>query len=485
MLRRCGVHCRTAFVTDVEGDLSYFLRYCERSKVVAWRNEGLVFRDPSSHFVCGGDVFDHGDDITFARALLAFHDAHPSRVHLILGNRDINKMAFGGPVERALSEINLSPSDTQRIAFPFTLPCAANSAKYLPYAEYLEANDLPSVTTRATFIQWALAYKMGAAKAFGHRRNELQRLCGEVVSDDDVAQSFIDAARPGGVYYEYLRRGKIAEILDGALFVHGGVVDENVGFVPEGPMLMGSAPLVRGRNIMLEHGTAEEWLDALNSLKEDSFRRWAMGDDGMFLRQYAFPVTVVPHSVVVHALVGTHGPRYLGLSAVEFLNRSGVVTVCGGHQPAGDIPSTVQQPGLFSLAADNSYCGGNGTRGASVVEVLLEDDGSVLIHGLRADGAPYEFVATDTPVGRHLGDGWWVKARLEKNLYEAQRTRDAYRSKEVQILSADEVEARLSQRREPPVGGWAPERWSKQQLASAPKVVKVKRTRRQKNNEKV
>ncbi|KEG14019.1 hypothetical protein DQ04_00671220 [Trypanosoma grayi] len=475
MLRRCGLHRRTAFLTDVEGDLSYFRRYVELSRVVTWRNDGLSFCDNASHFVYGGDVFDRGDDMTFAKVLLDFHDAYPSRVHLILGNRDINKMAFGAPTAKMLEEAGVTPEEAQRLVFPIDLATTRGAKQWMPYAEYLKGKGLPPTVTKVTFLQWALAYKMGGMETFECRRRELKRLHGRNVTDEEVAQSFLDAARPEGVYYEYLRRGNIAEVIDGALFVHGIVDDENAGIVPERQSIL-DAEGGKRQNFMTEKRSAEEWVNALNEFKEEGFRQWMESGGGMFLRQYAFPVSFVPHSIVVHPLVGSNGPHYLGLDAVEFLNRSGVVAVCGGHQPSGDTPSVVQQPGLVSISADNSYCAGDGTRGAGVMEVLLEEDGTINVHGLRADGTPYEFAATGKLVGRHMGDGWWVKVKLKEGLYEVQRTSDAYRSKETQILTVDEVDTRLRKWSEPPVGGEAPERWSMQQLAPKPSVVKTKRT---------
>ncbi|KAH9577985.1 Calcineurin-like phosphoesterase domain [Trypanosoma melophagium] len=473
---RCGIRRRTAFLTDVEGDLSYFIRYTELSKVVAWSNGALAFRDNTSHFVYGGDVFDRGNDLRFSRALLSFYDTYPTRVHLILGNRDINKMVFGLTMKQVLGEAQLPPEVAQRLLFPIPLTHHSGLCKkYLSYAEYLKEKGLPLKMTRTTFVQWALSYKMGAASTFEYRLRELREERGDSVTEEDVAQSFLDAASPGGVYYEYLKRGKIADIVDGALFVHGTVANLNVGFVPSKQFSAENGP-VQGCNFMTNHGSAEEWVKALNDFKEEGFREWKSGGSGIFLRQYAYPVSVAPHSVVVQSLVGINGPRYLELDAVEFLNRSGVTTVCGGHQPSGDSPSIVQQPGLVSIAADNSYCAGDGTRGASCVEVLLEEDGVVRVHGLRTDGVPYNFEATGRLLGRHLGGGWWVKLKLSENLYEIQRTHDGYRSKEVQLLTTDEVEKRLREWNQPPIGGEAPERWNKRDLAPSPGVLKTKRS---------
>lgn len=476
MLRSCRTRLRIAYVTDVEGDFSYFARYAERSKVVSWNQGVLSFRDATSHFVYGGDAFDRGDDISFAEALLAFHDAYPSRVHLMLGNRDINKMVFGSPMMKVLGNGPFPPRAAQAFLFPDVMAKMSDRVNPLPYEQFLHQTSGSPVTGKTTLVQWALTHKMGGARTFEHRREELRRLRGQTLSDDEVAQSFLNSALPGGVYYEYLRRGRIALILDGVLFVHGAVVNENVGVLPneESSLECVSTPT---HNVMIQQGTADEWVDALNRFKNRQFEQWSAGGEGAALRRYAFPFPCVPYSVVVHSLTSSGSPRYLGLGGVEFLNRSGIHAVCGGHQPTGDTPCIVQQPGLLSISADNSYCSGGGTRGSSVVEVLFEDDGVVAISGLREDGTPYDFTATGSVVGRHLGAGWWVKVKSGDDRYEAQRTRDSYRTKEVLVLTSDEVEAHLRQSSDPPVDGDAPERWTKEELFPTSTAIKTRRTR--------
>nr|CCC94101.1 conserved hypothetical protein [Trypanosoma congolense IL3000] len=477
MLRLSRAHLRIAFVTDVEGDLTYFARYVDWSKVVSWKDGRLTFRDSASHFIYGGDAFDRGCDISFSKALMAFQDEYPSRVHLMLGNRDINKMVFGSPVVEALQHTHLLPSLAQKIIFPGVLMCPDGREKGVSYEDFLRERNMPLVTTKATLIQWMLTHKMGSAHTFEHRRKELCQLGYGEQGDEGVADSFIGSAQPGGVYYEYLKRGKIATIIDGILFVHGAVVDENVGVVPRSEDTSESGALSEdsASNFVLQRQSAEEWVSALNGFKEVQFQQWSAGGKGAALRQYALPFEYSPHSVVVHSLTAPGWPRYLGLGGVEFLNRSGISVVCGGHQPTGDSPSVVQQPGLLSISADNSYCGGDGTRGSSVVEILFDDDGAVGISGRRVDGATYSFMAPDGVVGRHLGDGWWVKLKVSDDLYEVQQTCNSYRDKQVRFLSRREVDACLASSSGTVVGGEPPERWTREQLMPIPSAIKTRR----------
>ena len=53
------------------------------------------FTDPGVGFVYGGDVVDRGpDDLTMTKTLVEFKRLYPSRVVLLIGNREHTKMAL-------------------------------------------------------------------------------------------------------------------------------------------------------------------------------------------------------------------------------------------------------------------------------------------------------------------------------------------------------------------------------------------------------
>ena len=85
------------FCTDVEGDLAHWSRYLRLSKVLEpGRSPGLppTLRR-GCHFVFGGDAADLGGrDLAVVRDLVHLKESYPDRVHLILGNRDINKARY-------------------------------------------------------------------------------------------------------------------------------------------------------------------------------------------------------------------------------------------------------------------------------------------------------------------------------------------------------------------------------------------------------
>ena len=115
---------QVSFLTDVEGDASYFDRFVENSRVLCFEptnpsfensnagsrnffpyNKQVTFRADSSMLVYGGDACDKGgSDLYVLRQLLSLHHRYPDRVHLLMGNRDINKM-------RICSEMGSDHSD--------------------------------------------------------------------------------------------------------------------------------------------------------------------------------------------------------------------------------------------------------------------------------------------------------------------------------------------------------------------------------------
>lgn len=80
------------YASDVEGNLKYWNSYVSSSKVLE-RRDGHIHLKENCHFVYGGDVCDRGrGDIRILKDLVNLKLAYPDRVHLIMGNRDINKM---------------------------------------------------------------------------------------------------------------------------------------------------------------------------------------------------------------------------------------------------------------------------------------------------------------------------------------------------------------------------------------------------------
>eukprot|EP01065_Artemidia_motanka_P008377 TRINITY_DN14201_c0_g1_i2.p2 TRINITY_DN14201_c0_g1~~TRINITY_DN14201_c0_g1_i2.p2 ORF type:complete len:213 (+),score=80.64 TRINITY_DN14201_c0_g1_i2:49-639(+) len=180
-----------AYFTDIEGDYESWIAHVDNSRALWRAGDGSVRLEDGFHFVYGGDAVDHmNGDLRVVRALLRLHDDYPGRVHLILGNRDINKLRF--PHELSPEQIDGLPlADHPGV---FWLPGSKRpSASGCLTREQLDGN------TAAARLRWILADTMNCGKAFDYRREELAILRGcteEEVTDDDVVQSFRDESTP-------------------------------------------------------------------------------------------------------------------------------------------------------------------------------------------------------------------------------------------------------------------------------------------------
>ncbi len=152
-----------------------------------------------------GDVWDKGGmDLYVMRQLLSLRRRHPDRVHFLMGNRDINKM-------RIVDEIGGIDASS--------LP--KHEGVYWLLRGLLPTDQKPSIPTNAAErLQWMLSNTMGSIHAFEFRRDELKReriaimsetsvtpslevermirgtTSSAIVSDDDVAQSYIHSCCP-------------------------------------------------------------------------------------------------------------------------------------------------------------------------------------------------------------------------------------------------------------------------------------------------
>ena len=202
-----------SFLTDVEGDGLYFDRFVQNSKVLEFKprsptfkaddyfpySHELAFKEdvgPRTNLVYGGDVCDKGgQDLYVLRQLISLKERHPSRVHLLLGNRDINKL-------RILDELQPKP----------------HKGVYWLRQRAPGRNVAP--LEKAKRLEWMLSNTMGSPNAFELRRNELMRekyaninkepvpfdldiaeiskVVGNV-TDDEVVKSYIEVCSPSGL----------------------------------------------------------------------------------------------------------------------------------------------------------------------------------------------------------------------------------------------------------------------------------------------
>lgn len=189
------------YIGDVEGDWSHFCNFVDHSQGLSFvlKEEHDNRRLPEHlelqledgwHFVFGGDSWDKGPGTLRVLDTMVRAKKHwPSRVHLIFGNRDLNRMGW-------ISELADRDDD-------------ATPVKGLDlWGENAEVSE--PVDGEFECRRFELA--------------QLQNTLPEEIADDAVTQSYEDCLKQGGYFAEYMERSQLAILLGDNLFVDGQVV---------------------------------------------------------------------------------------------------------------------------------------------------------------------------------------------------------------------------------------------------------------------
>jgi len=414
------------FITDTEGNYDYWCRCVELSRVVHFDAEQqLEFTRPGEldKFVFGGDVFDKGPgDVRIASALVAFKKRYPSRVVLLAGNRDVNKL-------RLTAELCENDVDV-----PQPVPLYPRAPPQMAFRDFLEqcAREqgvaVDKANTTANRLRWILDKTMTAQGAFEHRRRELSILRskgsgsnvgaqldvgtsgddGIAVSDDEVARHFLTSVQSDdGFVWQYLRASQLAAVVGNTLFVHGGVPLESLGWVPSQRMSYRSPQpddTCGGSHLPVGHA-ASEWVDALNEFYQEGLRdfrsQMVWRTDGRTRGGEALLcMTSTPacfsRSVMVESLLQTGMPTDLDPRVEEYLSSRGVRRVVCGHKPCGDSPFVVLGNQVEFIHCDTTFSDTSARDRRGMVAAAVEVEGDPLqnyacVRGVLQDGASYDY----------------------------------------------------------------------------------------------
>eukprot|EP00956_Cyclotella_meneghiniana_P016540 scaffold26102_cov75-Cyclotella_meneghiniana.AAC.4 len=306
---------RIGYASDIEGHWDYFLDYVSRSNVIGWESipnqcpcnnfnynfYRLTLR-PNTHFIYGGDSVDKGPgDIRFTRALVDLKKRYPRRVHLLVGNRDLNKLRF--QTELGDYEMSLPLDEIQK---PFW------DKNALSYREYLEKQSgekpVEKRNTKVNKLKWMLDHTLGCPTTFEFRRQEiriLKQIYGQypinyesgidlsatvidnfevdtsvIVTDEQVVESFEHEINcEMGSLWQYLKHANIAVTIGNTIFVHGAIDALTMKYVPlldskfelptEVPKSISTMLSPSSNESTINNGTmienVHEWVESLNN----------------------------------------------------------------------------------------------------------------------------------------------------------------------------------------------------------------------------
>lgn len=377
---------------DLEGDWKRFDSYVTNSDVLYRDESGAVALRQGKSFVFLGDLSDRGPGtLRLMKILLDLKKKHPERITLILGNREINKMKIfslmnqyrNSPVpELIFPYYKTHLKEKYGLSFPEDISLEAFQKLAAPYDN--------EVTRLQVFL-----IGMNAKDAFEYRRKELSLLEKRSFSDEEVYFSFKRDMTKGSVMYEYLKEGELIKTIDGNLFTHGAITDENFGLVP-------------GETKNFED--LGEWQRKLNDFLQDEIDQWfedpTKGQDLLDYHAPRYGKKTNPYSVIYARFSDETGnPSPPSRSLVGRLKDNGIYRIIVGHTPTGDHPIIVKESGLEIILADNSYSDLTSSR------VLLRGKKSHIISYMQ-DGtkvmARTNAYNMRNPIGLRTVSGWRV-----------------------------------------------------------------------------
>lgn len=330
---------KTIVLSDIEGDWDKFVTWIEESQAFEGEPPSQIRLKEGHHFVFMGDAVDRGvGDIRILETLLNLKEANPEKINFILGNHDLSKL-------RILSELsNEAMEDIPPSMHPWIKGQMSKGRRIpaRPISESQFQNALPNYNTKYYRLKWILE-TMGAGEALENRKKELEILLGVEVDSEKAIQSFIDDISPGGLMHRYLKAADLAAEVNGDLFVHGAITDENIGRVP------GNTDEMVDLN---------EWIKELNAWAQNNIDSWVNnGKAQEDLLQYFTPIR-------------GEGANQTSVLFARFFNRNGKIKppsietvkklsaffqrVVVGHTPVGNLPLIFTSEGVDFVMADTS-----------------------------------------------------------------------------------------------------------------------------------
>lgn len=225
-------------VTGLNGSSSVWLAAGTNTKLLdenKWNYFKLELK-PGHCIVNLGDMMDCGKQIDRTQGVfrgiatfLKLREAHPDRVKLLLGNRDLNKLRLPSELNGAENE---SFGGTPGPFVYHTKPGPLKDPTKSPLNSEKACRPPPGETSetlagkRARWFKWMLTETMGAPKGLEGYKKELEGMVvsGVTLTDSQITEYvYHQTVTEGGLFFSYLKHAGIVALAESALFVHGNV----------------------------------------------------------------------------------------------------------------------------------------------------------------------------------------------------------------------------------------------------------------------
>lgn len=335
---------KVGILGDIEGNYSRFSDFIKNGDTFFYNSRGELDLLPGRDFVFMGDAIDHGPGaIRFTKAITELKEKYPRRVNIILGNRDLNKMKIYHVLKSLDAGIYI-PSE--KYVYDFLL----HDIHGVSLEHKLGQSEIISLLQKKARPHQRLKSILkgfGAPGGFEFHRDELKILNPKMktISSSLVYKDYMTALAPGGRMRKLLSFGDLVAIIDGNLFTHGAITQNNHGLVPG-----------HSRN----YTNTREWVVKLNKWLHNSIDDWKRDSRfGLSLDKYQKPNTKTMrniHSVVYGRYSDASGnPKTPKSKFLNKLKKAGIYRIFVGHTPTGDYPILLRHKDFEIVLTDSSH----------------------------------------------------------------------------------------------------------------------------------
>ena len=355
-------NCFISHISDIEGNGEKFRKIVKSTPGLDIGGMGnIMFTNSFDQFVFGGDAGDKGpNSFGILKSLTLFKSQQPSRVHLIVGNREAKMTRIKTELFDPLAVRNrLLTGKAVRWAPSFPPSSEVELVRrrqglgHGSIADYIAG--LSDKECQVIYLRWMLTHTMGCGPikhggsidTFELFRQEIAHNRGVhtcIVSDTDVTQAVLNEVSPGGCYHKYLHSGVLAVRIGDTLFIHGAVTEANMGFVPK---LSHTIPKL------------DDWVAELNGWYREQILLWDQSEPKSAetppgrsdLIRY---LVHNPRSVVTTNWYSHGKLKPLSDTVVGYLTAAGIRRVVSGHQPFSDCPLVIRHGDFEVIVNDTS-----------------------------------------------------------------------------------------------------------------------------------